>query len=49
MFLWDECARVTIEALQAYGCYKQQGLFDAMEKGFADLMAFWKSVYLRKG
>ena len=33
MFLWDECARVTIEALQAYGCYEQQGLFDAMEKG----------------
>lgn len=33
MFLWDKCAQITIRYLKDHGCYEQQGLFDAMERG----------------
>lgn len=33
LFLWDQCARITIEFLTAYGCYEQRGLFESMERG----------------
>ena len=33
MFLWDNCAQITIDYLTRYGCYGQSDLFDSMEKG----------------
>lgn len=33
LFLWDNCARTTIEYLTRYGCYEQKGLFESMELG----------------
>lgn len=33
LFLWEECARVTIQALTQSGCYGQKDLFDAMYRG----------------
>lgn len=33
MFLWDKCAEITIEYLTKYGCYEQNDMFDAMERG----------------
>lgn len=33
LFLWDECARITIEHLTKCGCYEQRGLFESMERG----------------
>lgn len=33
LFLWDQCAQITIEFLTAYGCYEQRGLFESMERG----------------
>ena len=33
LFLWDSCARTTIEYLTRYGCYGDSDLFTAMERG----------------
>lgn len=33
LFLWDQCARMTIEFLTRYGCYGQEELFVSMERG----------------
>ncbi len=33
LFLWDKCAKTTIELLTRYGCYEQEGLFESMERG----------------
>lgn len=33
MFLWDKCAKITIEYLTKYGCYGKNGLFESMERG----------------
>lgn len=33
LFLWDQCARITIEYLTKSGCYEQRGLFESMERG----------------
>lgn len=33
LFLWDQCAQITIEFLTAYGCYEQRGLFESVERG----------------
>ncbi|MGN0430348.1 MAG: TetR/AcrR family transcriptional regulator [Acetatifactor sp.] len=33
LFLWDKCAKTTIEFLTKYQCYEQRGLFDSMERG----------------
>ena len=33
LFLWDTCARMTIEVLTRYGCYAQEELFVSMERG----------------
>lgn len=33
LYLWDHCARLTIERLTQSGCYEQTDLFEAMEKG----------------
>ena len=33
LYLWDNCARTTIEFLTRYGCYGQTELFESMERG----------------
>ncbi len=33
LFLWDKCAKTTIEFLTRYECYGQKGLFESMEHG----------------
>lgn len=33
LFLWNKCARDTVECLTAYGCYKEDNLFDMMYRG----------------
>ena len=33
LYLWDNCARMTIEVLTRYGCYTQEELFVSMERG----------------
>lgn len=33
LFLWDTCAKVTIEFLTRYECYSQKNLFESMERG----------------
>lgn len=33
LYLWDECARTTIEYLSKSGCYEQTSLFESMERG----------------
>lgn len=33
LFLWDKCAKTTIEFLTQYGCYGQKELFESMERG----------------
>lgn len=33
MFLWDSCAKLTIEYLDKYECYQQTDLFESMERG----------------
>ena len=33
LFLWDTCAKVTIEYMKAYGCYEQTDLFEMMYRG----------------
>lgn len=33
MFLWDNCAQMTIEYLTKHDCYNQKNLFDSMERG----------------
>lgn len=43
LFLWEKCARITIEELQS-----GEINIDEMEQDFMKLMEFWKSIYLRK-
>lgn len=33
LFLWEECARITIEYLEKYHCYEPTDLFEMMERG----------------
>ena len=33
LFLWENCAQLTIEELTKSGCYEQKDLFEAMYKG----------------
>ena len=33
LFLWDNCARITIEQLTRYDCYSQKDLFESMTRG----------------
>ena len=33
LFLWEHCAKITIEALTDCGCYEQTDLFEAMYRG----------------
>ena len=33
LFLWDQCAQMTIDVLTRYGCYERRGLFESMERG----------------
>ena len=33
LFLWEKCARITIEFLTRYDCYSQGELFESMERG----------------
>ena len=33
LFLWDTACRLTVEYLNAYGCYEPEDLFTAMERG----------------
>lgn len=33
LFLWENCAEITIEYLTKYNCYEQENLFEQMERG----------------
>lgn len=33
LFLWEKCARITIDFLTRYNCYSQRELFESMERG----------------
>lgn len=33
LFLWDNCARMTMEYLTRYECYRQKDLFESMRRG----------------
>ena len=33
LFLWEKCARITIDFLTRYDCYSQRELFESMERG----------------
>lgn len=33
LFLWEECARITMEYLEKYHCYEPTELFEMMERG----------------
>ena len=33
LFLWDTCARITVEEMERSGCYEQKDLFDSMNYG----------------
>lgn len=33
LFLWENCARLTIEHMTKYDCYSQKELFESMERG----------------
>ena len=33
LFLWENCAKITIEFLTRYNCYEQKDLFDSIERG----------------
>ncbi len=33
LFLWEKCARITIDFMTRYGCYSQGELFESMERG----------------
>ena len=33
LFLWDTCAKITIDFLTRYECYSQKNLFESMERG----------------
>lgn len=33
LFLWENCAEITIEYLTKYKCYEQENLFEQMERG----------------
>ena len=33
LFLWENCAEITIEYLSKYKCYEQENLFEQMERG----------------
>lgn len=58
LFLWEQCAKITIESLEKSGCYNQKDLFDTMYKGmlvkmqimrqYPDLGAFAVKAYYEK-
>ena len=33
LFLWDQCAQMTIQVLTRYGCYDQEELFVSLDRG----------------
>ncbi len=33
LFLWDRCAKITMQYLTEFSCYEQEDLFDAMYRG----------------
>ena len=33
MFLWDKCAKMTIDLMTEYECYNQKEMFESMERG----------------
>ena len=33
LYLWDECAKITVEEMERSGCYEEAGLFGSMERG----------------
>lgn len=58
LFLWETCARITINALDESGCYLQTDLFETLYKGmrakiqlmrrYPGLGAFAMKVYYEK-
>ena len=39
LFLWDQAAKITLEALTRYGCYEPPDLFEMMERGMRAKLA----------
>lgn len=47
LFLWDVCAKTTIEYMQEYGCYEPTDLFEMMYRGLrakAQIMRLYPSM-----
>lgn len=42
LFLWDKCAKTTIEFLTRYKCYEQKELFECMERGMQAKMEIFR-------
>ena len=42
LFLWDKCAKTTIEFLTRYECYEQKELFECMERGMQAKMEIFR-------
>ena len=38
LFLWDQCAQITIDFLTRYQCYEQKELFESMKRGMCAKM-----------
>ena len=47
MFLWEKCAKTTIEYLTKYNCYEQENLFEIMERGMRakmEMVRLWPDM-----
>lgn len=47
LFLWEECARITMEYLEKYRCYEPGDLFEMMERGMRaklDIMRLYPNM-----
>lgn len=48
LFLWNKCAEITKHYLEEYKCYEAHDLFLMMERGFEQIIAFWRHIYTRR-
>ena len=47
LFLWDNCAKVTIQYLEEYGCYEQTDLFEMLYRGMqAKIRLMYRYPYI---
>lgn len=47
LYLWQHCAKITVEAMTRHGCYGQKDLFDSMERGMEaklEVLARWPDM-----